>query len=527
MNANNLNKNNINEEEKPNGLKAVEKAHKETKKDSDAFFKDDQKRVDALNKDVKPEIKPKKFDYNDEQKEYHDEMEILNGQEMIKYEEEPNDLFKDRANKALAGDSTMGNEVKTGEWNPETGEGNGNTEPVWGASDAEFGEKLIKRAKDSQKKRDDAEVPFKALGDDMEISKKKKAADMKKLSFESIMNSKPNYSHYAILKGENKIVEAWDYNSVSNYDLKSNPSVYFSHFLDNKLGESYKKSDVIIVTNKGLYERQINPELKENWYTALTETVKTPSNENTKMKRLKFNKSFNGVNNALNLIPEHYKVDGKIFQMTDGNETYTVKWEGSLSEGTSVILKGENATLISEDMAKIKHLMGYDSKKALGIPSKESRLQENYILDLNVKRLKEDTDESDRLRRISGDLPDLHGDVNSDKPLTSKWGMEEQNEEENVVEESTGKFKAQRLNFGEYAKFSSFDKANYIKESETKKIVGVEYHIVLENSSLDKNMLAKVIKESNKNKKPEGKQIKFSFYDKSGNPLNNLNDTYL
>jgi hypothetical protein len=39
------------------------------------------------------------------------------------------------------------------------------------------------------------------------------------------------------------------------------------------------------------------------------------------MKRLKFNKEFNGVGNALKMIPESYRTDNKEFEMTDGVES--------------------------------------------------------------------------------------------------------------------------------------------------------------------------------------------------------------
>ena len=35
--------------------------------------------------------------------EFHDEVETLNGQEMIQYDNEPSDAFKDRAKKAIEG----------------------------------------------------------------------------------------------------------------------------------------------------------------------------------------------------------------------------------------------------------------------------------------------------------------------------------------------------------------------------------------------------------------------------------------
>jgi len=43
------------------------------------------------------------------------------------------------------------------------------------------------------------------------------------------------------------------------------------------------------------------------------------------MKRATFKKPFNGMDNALKLIPESYKVDGNEFQITDGIETYNIR----------------------------------------------------------------------------------------------------------------------------------------------------------------------------------------------------------
>ena len=50
------------------------------------------------------------------------------------------------------------------------------------------------------------------------------------------------------------------------------------------------------------------------------------------MKRLKFKKPFNGMDNAKKLIPESYKIDGNEFEVTDGIESYRVRWDGSLTE---------------------------------------------------------------------------------------------------------------------------------------------------------------------------------------------------
>jgi hypothetical protein len=95
------------------------------------------------------------------------------------------------------------------------------------------------------------------------------------------------------------------------------------------------------------------------------------------MKRLKFKKEFNGVGNALKLIPEAYKVDSKTFEMTDGNETYKIRWEGSLTEGKAVVLTATDKKMVSEDIQKMKHLFNYNSSSTLGTVKGKNRLDEN------------------------------------------------------------------------------------------------------------------------------------------------------
>lgn len=95
------------------------------------------------------------------------------------------------------------------------------------------------------------------------------------------------------------------------------------------------------------------------------------------MKRLVFKKEFKGVENALRLIPESYKVNNKQFQMTDGNEKYEIRWEGNLTEGRAVILKASDKQLMNEDMQKMKHLMGYKSQETLGNLKGAERINED------------------------------------------------------------------------------------------------------------------------------------------------------
>jgi co-chaperonin GroES (HSP10) len=87
-----------------------------------------------------------KFNYEGkEEKDYHDQMEIMNGQEMIQYDRNPGKQFKDRAEEAIAGSTRMGNNP---EWANVVAPGQG--------GDPTFGKKLVKAIKASEKKRSES-----------------------------------------------------------------------------------------------------------------------------------------------------------------------------------------------------------------------------------------------------------------------------------------------------------------------------------------------------------------------------------
>lgn len=237
----------------------------------------------SLEKGMETTKTPNKFNYEgDKEVEYHNQMEIMNGQEMIQYDRDPSKEFKARAKEAIEGSTRMGN-------NPEWA----NVIPAQqGFTGPEFGKNLMKNAEASFKKRMDAEKGIMSFGDDIET----------------------------LPKG-------------------SKPMARFSALSENK------------DNNK--------PQIKES------------------MKRLKFKKEFNGVGNALKMIPESYRVDNKVFEMTDGVENYKIRWEGNLTEGRAVVLVASDKNLVNEDMQKMKHLMGYKSQETLGTVKGKSRLDEN------------------------------------------------------------------------------------------------------------------------------------------------------
>ena len=133
-------------EENKAGVKAIEKDltdySKAVKKDKDTA-----------------KIAQNKFNYENNEVEYHDQMEIMNGQEMIEYDREPNKTFKDRAKEGLEGSSRMGNKG---------GKDMGNAEAMEGVSSDDFGKKRVKDASASAKKRQDAVKGVISFGDDFE-----------------------------------------------------------------------------------------------------------------------------------------------------------------------------------------------------------------------------------------------------------------------------------------------------------------------------------------------------------------------
>lgn len=311
------------------GEKVTKRAQNVSKTQNDAYYKDVEGKMKDYDKNLKQEdensIDPKKTNYEGSEKEYHDEMEIRNGQEMIQYDREPSKQFSDRAKKAIEGDSTMGNKTYTGKEN-------GNTEPVWGASDAKFGEKLTKAAASSAKKRADSVTPTTSMGDDIEI--------------------------------------------------------------DTRKGERVKAKKIA------------------------TES----------MKRIKFKKPFNGVGNALKLIPEAFRVDNKQFEMTDGSESYKIKWQGSLTEGRAIILEANSTDLMNEGFAKIKHLMGYKSETTLGTPTADERINENNRIKAGISQ--GFTNEIEEVEEIDENCEDIEGQT---APVVTKSKVPHANAEGDMV----------------------------------------------------------------------------------------------
>ena len=88
------------------------------------------------------------------------------------------------------------------------------------------------------------------------------------------------------------------------------------------------------------------------------------NNKKKKMKRLNFKNKFNTEYEVLQLIPENYKQDGHTFLMTDNNQTYKIRWDDSLKEGT--VLGYKNKSQINEGVNKMKKLYNYKYSDSMG-----------------------------------------------------------------------------------------------------------------------------------------------------------------
>jgi hypothetical protein len=494
--------------------------------DVDGYVKDSEK--EAADQKEMPQ---NKFNAEGEEITYHNEMEIMNGQEMIQYDGVPNKEFKDRAIEAIEGSARMGNSPDYANV----------VVKGWGA-DKDFGKKLVKRIKDSEKKRSDATPTTKMFGNDWEVTKdnshKDYAFENKLRSTRSMVNEseldeygKPkslmadrHYTHFAIYKPTNQIMNAWNYKGIDAEELRLAPKEYFFNDLNDMMDSfpegKINRKDVKIITRKALDKAGINPEDIKNWYRApeekpeanapaeaapVAEIANNKTQTNESMKRLKFKKEFKGVGNALKLIPESYKTDAKVFEMTDGNESYRIRWEGSLTEGKAIILTAADKKYINEDITRMKALFNYKSSDTLGTVKGKARIDENAAFEdiwKKTRALMESDDIEDAPVVTTGDLDDavdyakeakkdIEGTTSDDDgteapaPKTSEWdkiAKPQAKEAKKHIEGSTSDAKgtqAPKPKTGEWDKIkkSAPEATKDIKEQKKKVTEGNSYEV--------------------------------------------------
>lgn len=412
--------------------------------------KDMEKELSDYDKDIKKTINQGlKYNYNPGEKEYHDQMEIMNGQEMIQYDR-MDQKFKDRAEEMLVGSSKMGNEG-----------GIGNAEAAWGASSDDFGKNLVKNIKASAKKRYDAEDDFTGLGDDVEQKPNgKKMVKHVPRSPKNAFSESEDYGLKPLRIFENTDPSEKEKDEYEFYEKEKhedpNPENLEEEDTHNN-DDGMKLSAKAHTKDEKARVHATNEKKKENLYK-FDKDLQTENNNNNKqqikesMKRLNFKKEFNGVGNALKMIPESYKVDGKEFEMTDGNESYKIRWDGTLNEGRAAILMASNKTMLNEDILRMKKLMGYKSQDTLGLVKGNARLNENTIFGefLDKTRLIKESEDIESQDAPEGEWEeatpnhaseakkDVEGSVKTDKkvapnaktPKTGEWEEEDPNSSE-------------------------------------------------------------------------------------------------
>jgi hypothetical protein len=389
---NHLAKRFLSEEVTP-GISVTKNALNQSKKINAQGLKDIEKNIADFEKAVRPdanakEMAPSKFNYeNKDEKTYHDQMEIMNGQEMIQYSSDPSERFKERALEAIEGSSNMGN-------NPEWA----NVYPKQqGFTGPEFGKNLVKSIKDSTKKRQEAAKGLYSFGDDIENETRSNLVNTRFSAMAESKVSKTDLKEMATpikpISDKNKMVLAkWTnelgansaaeklINALSQTGLVSDfpDSIEYGTGL-NKVASLLDKKDFdkAFHTAKSLAAKLEKKAMKDMGMFENKDNNKTQIKET--MKRLKFKNPFNGVGNALKLVPEGYRVNNKVFEMTDGNETYKIRWEGSLNEGKAVVLTAADKTLVNEDITRMKQLFGYKSHETLGLLKGKERLDENKV----------------------------------------------------------------------------------------------------------------------------------------------------
>lgn len=382
---NHLTKRFISEETTP-GISVTNKANKESGKINKDGVKAIEKELGdydkKLNKSEKKtsNISSNKFNYDDNfEKKYHDEMEILNGQEMLQYDSKPKPEFEKRAKEAIEGSSRMGNEGKIG-----------NAEETWGASSDEFGKNLVKRIKASTKKRSEQTPTLNLRGTNIQ-------ADIKDTGHRPYAIEEGKKINEGLSERNVAVITKWIntlgasgaaekiINSVSQTGMVSDlPD-------SNEYGSAINKISSLLNSNKledaYTYAKKAVVKLEKK---AMRDMFENKNNNKKQikesMKRLRFKTEFNGLGNALKLIPESYKTDKKEFEMTDGNENYRIRWEGSLSEGRAVVLKASDKKLVNEDIKRMKELFGYKPQDTLGTLKGNARLDENKAFTDSLKK---------------------------------------------------------------------------------------------------------------------------------------------
>jgi len=149
-----------------------------------------------------------------------------------------------------------------------------------------------------------------------------------------------------------------DLNDTSEYDEEFGTKDGFGE--GDKEDDTY---DEMLKSNSEKYKKH-KYDMPDEYQDTPRVRVTTKESKNDKMKRLNFKNEFENEFEMKKLIPEHYKNDGQVFLMDDGVQTFKVRWDEELNEGT--VLSYKNKTMITEDTKKMKKLFNYKYSDSMG-----------------------------------------------------------------------------------------------------------------------------------------------------------------
>lgn len=174
-----------------------------------------------------------------------------------------------------------------------------------------------------------------------------------------------------------------DLNDTSEYDKEFGTKDGF--------GATDEKDDTYEKLQKASDEYKKNKYDDPNPEIATRRVRVTNESKEIKMKRLNFKNEFTSVEEVKELIPENYKVDDHTFLMTDGNQTYKMRWDKSLNEAT--VLNFKSSSLINENVRKMKQLYDFeygDVNKKTNNYTEETKTFKNLMESVKNKNLLSD-----------------------------------------------------------------------------------------------------------------------------------------
>ena len=142
-------------------------------------------------------------------------------------------------------------------------------------------------------------------------------------------------------------------------------------------------NDVFSKLKKKSKSYQDEKEIYQNTPPVRAVEAKKLKSEST-IKRLTYKTEFVNENIAFNLIPEDFKKNNLVFEMTDGNRLMKIRWEGN-KNGRPIVLLSKDTKKISQELEKMHHLFEYNSRENL---TKTNLLTEDQEFRMMIGKVK-------------------------------------------------------------------------------------------------------------------------------------------